>query len=149
MKLRPSHTLTPILLLITSLFSPMLPAADTAMRPLSEEELCILNGPHYSAAYQQCVHEADKGLTTYDRCLDDEFIRQDQRLNQAYRATMQRIQPARRPALRNFQRLWIRYRDQKCRLNYYPGSGSGGLMDMRDCRIRETIRRAIELENFD
>lgn len=151
MRLPPFSPLFSLLLpLVTSLLiSPTLSAEEMDIHPLSAEEQCILNGPHYSAAYQQCVHEADKGLTTYDRCLDDEYHRQDQRLNQAYRAAMQRIQPFRRPALRDFQRLWIRYRDRKCQLAYYPGRGSGGLMDMRDCRIRETIRRAIELENFN
>ena len=150
MKLHQPSPLFSLLLLFTSLLtSPILSAEEMDIHPLSAEEQCILNGPSYSPAYRQCTQDADKGLTTYDRCLDDEFIRQDQRLNRAYRAAMQRIQPFRRPALRDFQRLWIRYRDRKCRLNYYPGSGSGGLMDMRDCRIRETIRRAIELENFN
>ncbi|WP_318439095.1 lysozyme inhibitor LprI family protein [Photobacterium leiognathi] len=47
--------------------------------------------------------------------------------------------------LRKTQRLWIQYRDAKCGMFYHSESGSGGLEDLNDCMIKETIQRTKEL----
>jgi uncharacterized protein YecT (DUF1311 family) len=69
----------------------------------------------------------------------------DQRLNAAYQALQQRIDPGQREPLRAAQRLWLQYRDANC--GFY-GSREGSLrrVEAAECLRAMTEERATELE---
>src|SRR3546814_18076163 len=56
-------------------------------------------------------------------CLDAKTTLSDRRLNTAYKALQQRIEPAQRQPLLTAQRLWIQYRDANCGF-YHAQEGS-------------------------
>ncbi len=97
--------------------------------------------------YDRCMEEA-MGTADVVACMEAEIGRQDRRLNENYRKAMKMLSKERRKVLRSVQRRWIRYRDAKCGFLYFSQSGSGGLEDMQQCLLIETIRRADELENL-
>jgi uncharacterized protein YecT (DUF1311 family) len=78
-------------------------------------------------------------------CIKQELNFQDKKLNQAYKKAINKVQPFRKKDLRDIQRMWIKYRDKKCSFYYHKESGSGGLSDMLECKLDETIKRTIEL----
>jgi len=100
----------------------------------------------YSETFNNCSKEV---ISTYDItvCLEKELKLQDKKLNQAYKKTMSRIQNFRKEDLKNIQRAWMKYRDLKCGFYYHSESGRGGLSDMSECFLDETILRTIELEH--
>ena len=81
------------------------------------------------------------------RCFADEFPRQDQKLNAAWRITLARLAPGERPALVRAQRRWIAARDPFCR-RYADGFSGGTILPViyASCRAEQTIRRTIWLE---
>ncbi len=115
--------------------------------PLLLAALPALATPGPDPALTRCLETA---LATHDQldCLRAAKAREDARLNRAYRAALARIEAERRPQLREVQRLWIRYRDARCRFFYHRYSGSSGLLDVEQCLLDETRRRADELERL-
>lgn len=105
-----------------------------------------------SRAYQDCMagDEVARGVRPAMRqCSGDEYGRQDARLNQAYRMTMQRLSRARQVTLRTSQRAWIARRDAICRraAARYEG-GTMAPLEQSQCAIRETIARRLWLERY-
>ncbi len=102
---------------------------------------------YYSDEFFSCIDNVGApGIVAM--CMDRELKRQDRKLNLAYRKLMQCLPEERRDELKSIQRLWIKYRDKKCSFYYHKNSGSGGLADMGQCQLDETIRRTIELEEL-
>jgi uncharacterized protein YecT (DUF1311 family) len=87
------------------------------------------------------------GTTTVEMvdCMAAETKTWDGRLNAAYRAAMARAATAQKPALRDAQRLWIRYRDANCRA-YGLGEGTIRQIAAAACQRDMTAARARELE---
>ncbi|WP_374660410.1 lysozyme inhibitor LprI family protein [Phenylobacterium sp.] len=100
----------------------------------------------YSAEYNRCM-DASGGVTVEMRdCNDAEYVRQDARLNAAYKAAMAVRDESQKVALRNAQRTWIKHRDAKCQENL-----EGGTMDLLlvdSCHLSMTMKRAAELEGM-
>ena len=82
-------------------------------------------------------------------CYDIELSVQDGRLNQAYKMVMQRLPAARKTALKNEERAWIKRRDAICQRHAAPEAG-GTMYDvmLSSCLVDETIKRVIVLENY-
>jgi uncharacterized protein YecT (DUF1311 family) len=103
----------------------------------------------YSARYARCLGAGDaaKGVTpAMVGCINQEYDRQDTRLNAAYQAAMTRLSPKSQEALRAEQRAWIKRRDSGCEENL-----SGGTIDMierAECHLSMTAVRAVELERM-
>ena len=103
----------------------------------------------YSAQYARCLNTGDaaKGVTpAMVGCINQEYGRQDKRLNAAYRAAMTRLPAKSQEALRGEQRAWIKRRDSGCEENL-----SGGTIDMierAECHLSMTAVRAVELERM-
>ncbi len=106
---------------------------------------CIDIQALYTTKYEQCSRNAH-GSADELACLDAEFRRQDACLNRIYKMVRAKIQPSRRKALRDLQRRWIAYRDAKCTFFNHETSGSGGVMDVAQCLVDETIERTVELQ---
>lgn len=103
----------------------------------------------YSAQYARCLNAGDaaKGVTpAMVGCINQEYGRQDKRLNAAYQAAMTRLPARSQEALRAEQRAWIKRRDRGCEENL-----SGGTIDMIEraqCHLSMTTVRAVELERM-
>lgn len=109
--------------------------ADVEARVTPEYKTCQASG------------DAAKGITyAMMNCLGTEIDVQDDRLNAAYRTTMQRTK--RKTALRAAQRGWIKERDTKCRAAAERGGGSAAGLEGNGCILRETIARTIWLEKY-
>lgn len=100
----------------------------------------------YTAAFGQCQKLA---VTTRDHafCYEDEFARQDKRLNRAWHATSARIIPTLRGRLRAAQRQWIAERDAFClsKSDEFRG-GTIAPVVYANCRVEQTVRRTLWLE---
>lgn len=95
-----------------------------------------------SSEYEACMARAGTKVVQTGMCAQKEIGAQDGRLNKAYRQVMQQLQsdPARRSALRDRQRAWLKARDYACDID-------GGTFDM-NCVVERTAKRADELERM-
>ena len=95
-----------------------------------------------SSEYEACMARAGTKIVQTGMCAQKEIGAQDGRLNKAYRQIMQQFQtnPARRMALRDPQRAWLKARDYACDID-------GGTFDM-NCVVERTAKRADELERM-
>ena len=102
----------------------------------------------FSKDFYRC--EKERGETTIGiaSCLEEEFNREDKKLNLTYKKAKATIQPFRIESLKNVQLAWIGYRDVKCSFFNHKESGSSGSLDEQECRIQETIDRTKELEKI-
>lgn len=105
-----------------------------------------------SREYNECMGRGDaaRGVTIAMReCSGAELDRQDARLNQAYRMTMQRLSKARQTKLRTDQRAWIKRRDATCiaAAKKFEG-GTMAPLEHGQCALRETIARRLWLEKY-
>ena len=101
-----------------------------------------------TSAYETCLNtgEAGNGIqSAMTRCADDEYRRQDARLNRVYKAKMASLPPKRQAALRAVQRQWIVDRDRRCPVKT---GYSMGPMETLDCRARLTEQRSAWLERY-
>jgi uncharacterized protein YecT (DUF1311 family) len=93
---------------------------------------------HYAAC-----HARAKGNTVQDGiCAQSEMAAQDARLNKAYQQVMGQlaVDPAKKTALRDEQRSWLKKRDYDCKVD-------GNTID-DGCLVTKTAIRANELEKM-
>ncbi len=102
----------------------------------------------FGDVYQECLESARDEYSALS-CTEKELIRQDKLLNIAYKKAMKRVESFRKDDLRNVQRLWIRYSDAKCNFYYHKHSGSAGLGEASECKLRETKQRIQELNEIE
>jgi uncharacterized protein YecT (DUF1311 family) len=103
----------------------------------------------HTPALKRCIENSGYGDAAMTECYDVELSVQDGRLNQAYKMVMQRLPAARKTALRNKERAWIKRRDAGCQRHAAPEAG-GTMYDvmLSSCLVDETIKRTIVLENY-
>lgn len=102
---------------------------------------------NYTKRYQSCSDRAQGSYTHILACQSEELAVQDAKLNEAYSAAMRRLAPPNRKLLRNAERKWLAMRDKKCALPLRD-SGLSDLVDSRECRLEETLRRTGWLERY-
>jgi len=134
--------------LIRIILSPVL--LLTLATPTAAEWPATVEG-RLTRSYTHCMATgaAARGqMLAMNDCAVAEIARQDTRLNQAYKAAMQRRGPKQKAALRTSERHWIARRDRTCRTaaEAFDG-GSGAGLEYGQCILRETIARTIWLEN--
>lgn len=95
-----------------------------------------------SSTYETCTERAGSNIVQSGMCAQTEIVAQDARLNKAYKQVMQQFasNPAKRTALRDRQRSWLKARDYKCNID-------GGTFDM-NCVVERTAARADVLEGM-
>ncbi|MDM0112712.1 lysozyme inhibitor LprI family protein [Variovorax sp. J22R133] len=105
---------------------------------LATPALAQMFGPEYATCSNgntaQIVDCVGKLTKTWDR-----------RLNTAYQALMQRVDPGQKDPLKAAQRLWIQYRDANCKV-YASGEGSIHQVEAAECLHAMTQQRTCELE---
>ncbi|HEX5184561.1 MAG TPA: lysozyme inhibitor LprI family protein [Allosphingosinicella sp.] len=101
-----------------------------------------------SAEYHRCAGPND-GNSAAEQCIEPEFWRQDGRLNEAYRAAMARLAPARQAALRDSERAWVKARQAECnRLYREMEGGTADGLTLDTCMAVRAIERTAWLEHF-
>lgn len=95
------------------------------------------------SSYQACLDASDAVTPVMKDCMGEEMTYQDQRLNAAYGRLMSR-DGLDKAALRSDERLWLKWRDERCDV----GSNAGQADDLvaYNCMVRETAVRASVLE---
>lgn len=83
---------------------------------------------------------------TMGACVSAELDRQDARLNEVYRAVMNRLDDASRARLRSEELAWIRERDAGCQEEMMGGTGD--MYEWPNCLLNETVRRRLVLESM-
>ncbi|HWX51164.1 MAG TPA: lysozyme inhibitor LprI family protein [Roseomonas sp.] len=109
--------------------------------------LALADGePAQAASPQNDDAACDTATTTAGiaACLGAEAKAWDRKLNAAYAALQERIDPGQREPLRAAQRLWIQYRDANCRF-YGAREGSVRQIEAAECLRSMTRDRAREL----
>lgn len=128
---------------------PLLPVAiilGMGQAPAAADDLA------YSAAYKQCMSSGDaaEGITSgLLDCIDNERVVQDAKLNEAYQMVMAHLPTNRKDELRLSERGWIKSRDAIC-AKQAKASGDGTLSTVveMDCRLQETVKRKVYLEQY-
>jgi uncharacterized protein YecT (DUF1311 family) len=103
----------------------------------------------YSPTLDACLagDDAARGVSVaMASCFNEEWARQDARLNAAYGTVMAKRSPAARKSLRDVQRAWIKRRDAECEEN--PTGGTIDMVERAACRLELTAIRAVELERM-
>lgn len=100
-----------------------------------------------TAVFDQCMSKAEATVEIV-QCIDAELERQDQRLNQVYKALGADLTDNRKAQLREAQRAWIKFRDTNCEFYLDPDGGTMAGILAADCMLRSTADRAEELANF-
>jgi uncharacterized protein YecT (DUF1311 family) len=103
----------------------------------------------YSKQYNECLSEA-AGITKAMRyCIREEYIKQDKRLQDAYKKALQseEINPGARKALVAAQLAWLDFKNKTC--NYYNEKDGQIFVVMRDqCHLEMTVSQANRLHNL-
>lgn len=100
----------------------------------------------YSGEYELCAREASSE-SELNSCLELELDRKTERLLYALEQALDRLTPDRQKELEALHRQWIDYRDAKCEFLSHKASGTGGVTDSLHCKVKETLERALELED--
>lgn len=101
-----------------------------------------------SPAHSKCVDKSDGVTSMMLECDAKEYKVQDAKLNKMYKVAISKLDDQGKTKLKNVQRIWVQYKEAKCR--FYDGL-SGGTMDALNssgCTIEETALRAQELESI-
>jgi uncharacterized protein YecT (DUF1311 family) len=101
-----------------------------------------VSGEWYGPEYAKCSDKPTAGIVSCTATLTKTW---DGRLNKAYQALMAQQEAGQKQALRDVQRLWIKYRDANCGF-YAQGAGSISQVAAAECMRVMTKQRAIELE---
>lgn len=102
----------------------------------------------YSEQFTTCMEKTGGATFTMIDCINEEVAIQDARLNNAYDNLLTELTPERKKELREVQRIWIRYRDANCNFHADPEGGSIARISGNHCVLKETVLRAIELEQL-
>jgi len=128
-------TLSAALLLAASL------GAQAGERPERSER----SERSFSARYTACMNGPDATTAGMHGCIAAETARQDTALNAAYKRLQQAIAPARKPALLDAQRAWLKFRDANCGFRADPDGGTLAGLSAASCVMQMTADRAQEL----
>lgn len=103
---------------------------------------------HYSATYNQCMERAAGVDPEMRSCYQAEQESWDKDLNAAYQRAMSRLPADRQAGLRREERAWIRRKEHTC--SHAGDDNQGGtlqLLEIDQCYLDETIRRALTLQS--
>jgi uncharacterized protein YecT (DUF1311 family) len=103
----------------------------------------------YTKQYNDCISQA-AGITKAMRyCIQEEYVKQDKRLQEAYKKALQseEINPGARKALVAAQLAWLDFKNKTC--NYYNEKDGQIFVVMRDqCHLEMTVSQANRLYNL-
>lgn len=113
---------------------------EKANKPLEE---CI------GAVADACLGKGET-LSVHDMidCHGDEADVWDERLNREYQALMKTMKSPRKERLRDIERAWIAFRENKCAYRQLEDEGMVGMIQNIHCYKVETARQALFLSGI-
>lgn len=104
----------------------------------------------YSTAYKQCINEAGGAKANKLDCDQEEYKKQDARLNANYKKIMDLLNGKVKQHLLDSQRLWVKYRDATCDIYMYPEITDEFRYELAvmQCYLSEAKGRADYLEDL-
>lgn len=117
------------------------------MRRFAIALILTLAASHLSSAHADCADPQNQA--EMNQCAGDEYAAADERLNDAYKQLVQRIDEVFEPKLRQAQRAWVTFRDAECEFESMGWEGgSGRPMVQAACLTRVTTERTKLLNEF-
>jgi uncharacterized protein YecT (DUF1311 family) len=104
--------------------------------------------PKLTHEYSKCIERSGAVDPKILDCMSAEYIRQDKRLNQAYKKLLNQETPKRKKELQEVQRLWVKYTEANCDFYYDPNGGTLARQSANQCSIDARASRATELESL-
>lgn len=101
----------------------------------------------YSAEYSACTSKASDTTSMRD-CNGEELVRQNARLNEAYKWAMGALSEEKQKTLKATQALWAKLRDGDCSMYYSLTGGTMDVLNGSSCELSMTSDRADTLEFF-
>lgn len=99
--------------------------------------------------YERCLEKSGWITDNIEKCIQDEFDKQDSLLNKEYQILFHRLNFNDKNLLRNVQRHWNRDISKACYKSYdYAGEGSLANVSFHDCILVLTTKRRLELKNY-
>jgi len=80
--------------------------------------LAAAAGDNTSAAHAACMEKSGGVTSAMQDCIATELLRQDARLNKAYKAAMAPLTASRKKQLLSAQRAWLAFRDANCQFRH-------------------------------
>jgi len=102
---------------------------------------------NFSEKFQTCMDKANGVTMSMHECIGAEIAVQDKRLNDNYKEYLKYLTPERKTQLVELQKLWIKYRDMKCKFFYDPEGGTLAGILGHSCLLDMTAERADELKH--
>ena len=104
--------------------------------------------PPRTKEYSRCIEKAGGVDPSVLDCIAEEYDRQDQRLNAAFRKLMGSLKGERKKKLLEAQRLWVKYTEANRAFYYDPNGGTMARMQAAECGVTARIERAAELDDL-
>lgn len=104
----------------------------------------------YSKDYDQCMNKSGGVTSSMLACNDDEYRRQDKKLNEAYKklTSLSQVSPKKRQQFREVERLWIAYTKANCDFLDQPDEGTAAAVASSSCYLEALGSRRVELEDL-
>ena len=110
------------------------------------DEFQHLPESEFSPSYHECLENSDGITVEIKNCLGEEWEKQDNRLNAAYKALMAGESESQREALRKAQRAWLKFRDTYSDYLYDPNGGTIAGIISGTWFLNATTDQALRLE---
>jgi uncharacterized protein YecT (DUF1311 family) len=99
-----------------------------------------------SNAFERCTEETGS-FVSYMECVQQEYERQDARLNAAYKKLMASLEASQQSKLRDAQRAWVKFRDAYGDFLGGLSLSNAGMAFANSWDMRATADRAKQLED--
>jgi len=102
----------------------------------------------YSPAYSQCTSNSGGVTSSLSDCSHAELVKQNARLERAYKTAMTVLPAEKKKNLQEAQSLWVKFRAADCGMYYSLTGGTMDLLEGAGCELSMTLERADSLEWF-
>ena len=109
---------------------------------------CAFAKSEYSPEYSTCTQNSGGNTSSLSDCSHEELVKQNARLNKAYKSAITVLPVGKMRKLQEGQALWVKFRDADCSMYYSLTGGTMDLLEGVGCELSMTLERADALEWF-
>ena len=109
---------------------------------------CVFAKSDYSPAYSTCTSNSGGNTSSLSDCGHAELVKQNARLNKAYKSAMAVLPAEKKRNLQEAQALWVKFREADCGMYYSLTGGTMDLLEGVGCELSMTLERTDSLEWF-
>lgn len=104
--------------------------------------------PAYSPEYGACQAKSGGVDQAMLDCIRAEYVLQDKRLNDTYKALSSHMSPKPRAALKGAQLDWIRSRKSTCDMFFQVGGGTSAQLQSQSCLLDALVERVTLMDQW-